>query len=177
MQNTNLISSMVVDHELTATKLLGGGMRIDCKIHDDNAALVHFIYAGKDYNFALTRWKATAFGKFRSLFHRVYTDTDMFGSSEIDVVTGNVLSSTNTSDQNKNVVKQAIKDIFDLLQVILTEYPKEILDCAVWFSDKYSSHIETNYSTYIHLVTCDCIIHNHFVAGNVARKVVYCSFG
>lgn len=77
--------------------------RVDCLIYKDNAAHAHFFYAEKDHNFALTRWKATAFAKFRSLFHRVYVDTD--------VNTGDVVASTNTWHQNKNVVKQAINDV------------------------------------------------------------------
>jgi hypothetical protein len=183
MQNTNIASSsssssssMVIDHELTV--IIGDAVaRVDCKIHRDNAAHAHFFYAGKDHNFALTLWKAKSFAKFRSLFHRVYVDIDKFGSSEVDVNTGDVVSSTNTADQNRNVVKQAIDDIFHLLHVILKEYPKEILDYAVWFCDKYAANLETNYSTYIHVMTCHCIVHGDFIAGHIARKVVYCPFG
>ena len=176
MQNTNTVSStMVVDYELTA--VLGDAVaRVDCLIYKDNAAHAHFFYANKDYNFALTRWKATAFAKFRSLFHKVYVNTDKFGSSEVDVNTGDVVASTNTSHQNKNVVKHAINDVFIVIDLILKEYPKEILDYAVWFCDKYAVHLESNYSTYIHVMACECIIDGHFVAANIPRKVVYCTF-
>ena len=44
-----------------------------------------------------------------------------------------VFASTNTSHQNKNVVKHAINDVFIVIDLILKEYPKEILDYAVWF--------------------------------------------
>lgn len=180
MQNTSASASAypstVSDYELTV--ILGDAVaRVDCKMYRDNAAHAHFFYAGKDHNFALTRWKATAFAKFRSLFHRVYADIDKFGSSEVDVDTGDVVSSTNTADQNKYVVQQAINDIFHLLNLILKEYPKEILDYAVWFCDKYAANVEQNYSVYIHVMACQCIIDGNFVAGNIDRKVVYCQFG
>ena len=166
---------MVVNYELTA--VLGDAVaRVDCLIYKDNAAYAHFFYAKKDHNFALTRWKATAFAKFRSLFHKVYVNTDKFGSSEVDITTGDVVASINTWHQNKNVVKQAIKDIFIVIDLILKEYPKEILDYAVWFCDKYAANIEKNYSVYVHVMACECIIDGHFVAADVARNVVYCAF-
>ena len=166
---------MVLDYKFTVN-LGDGAAQVDCKIYEDNAAHAHFYYFRKDYNFTLRRWKSTAFAQFRSLFHRVYDDSDKFGSSEVDPDTGDVISSTNTSDQNKNVVKQAINDVFRLLHFILKEYPREVIDYAVWFCDKHSSRADTEYSAYIHVLTCRCIIDGEFMAGNVARRVVYYPF-
>lgn len=167
---------MVFDHELT-TKLGDVRTRVDCKIHEDNAAHVHFFYLGKDYNFPLTRWKSAGFAKFRSLFHKVYDDIDKFGSSVVDPNTGDVVSSIGTSDQNKNIVKQAINDVFHSLNSILRQYPREILDYAVWFCEKHSFSSDTDYATYIQIVTCRVIVHSDFLAGNIDWRVVDLQFG
>jgi hypothetical protein len=147
----------IIDHELIV-KLDNVTFRVDCKINEDHTAKAYFNYYGKNYIFSLTRWRLTAFAKFRSLFCKVY-DIDKF-----------------ESNQDQDIVKHAIRDVFRLLHFILKEYPKEILDYAVWYTDKYCSRADTDYSTYIHVITCRCIVDSELLAGHVGRKVVYFPF-
>ena len=154
-----------------STKLGGVKIVVDFKIYQDNAADAHFIYLGSDYNFLMTRWKQKAFSLFRSKFHQVYTDTAKYGSTEVDPDTGDVVSSSSTAEQNKFTVLRAIKDVFLYLDMLLHQQPRSILDYAVWYREKKPSDLDS-YAKYIQLVTCHCIVHNDFLAGDIRWEVL-----
>ena len=101
----------------------------------------------------------------------MYTDTVKYGSTEIDPDTGDVASSSSTADQNKSTVLRAIKDVFLYLDLLLHQQPRSILDYAVWYCEKKSSYLDS-YAKYIQLVTCHCIVHSDFLAGDVRWEVL-----
>jgi hypothetical protein len=156
----------------TLTVLLGGNnIIVDYAVFQNNAAEAHFNYLGSDYSFSLTRWKQKAFSQFRSKFHAVYDDHDKFGSSCVDTDTGDVISSDNTSEQNKQVVVKSIEDIFLYLDTLLHQHPRSILDYAVWYREKHCDKLDT-YEKYIQLVTCHSIVHSDFLAGNIRWDII-----
>ena len=156
----------------TLTVLLGGNnVIVDYAVFQNNAAEAHFNYLGSDYSFSLTRWKQKAFSQFRSKFHAVYDDHERFGSSCVDSDTGDVISSDNTSEQNKQVVVKSIEDIFLYLDKLLHQHPRSILDYAVWYREKHCDKLDT-YEKYIQLVTCHSIVHSDFLTGNIRWDVI-----
>ena len=156
----------------TMSVILGGvNLSVDYKIFHNNAAEAHFNYLGSDYNFSITRWKQKAFSLFRSKFHEIYTDTVKYGSSVVDYDTGDVISSENNSRQNTEIVIRSIQDIFIYLDTILQQQPRSILDYAVWYREKHSDKLDT-YEKYIQLVTCHCIVHSDFLAGNIRWETI-----
>jgi hypothetical protein len=153
----------------TLSVLLGGNkITVDYTIFQNNAAEAHFNYLGSDYSFPLTRWKQKAFSQFRTKFHVVYDDHKKFGSS---YVTGDIISSDNTSEQNKQVVLRSIEDVFIYLDVLLHQHPRSILDYAVWYREKHCDKLDT-YEKYIQLVTCHSIVHSDFMAGNIRWNII-----
>ena len=158
------------DHQMALSDKFSPRIDVDFKINANNSATAHFIYLGAEYNFTMTRWQQKSFSAFRSKFHQIYTDTKKYGSSEIDPDTGDVVSSTCTSDQNKAIVLRAIKDIFLYLDVLLQTQPKSILDYAVWYREKHGSDVCT-YADYVQLVTCHCIVQSDFLVGSVCWEV------
>jgi hypothetical protein len=153
------------------TELGGVNVVVDYNVYQDNAALAHFVYLGSDYNFSMTRWKLKAFSAFRSKFHEVYTDSTKYGTTDVDPNTGDVVSSTSNATQNKLIVYRAIKDVFLHLDCLLQRQPRSILDYAVWYRERNSSNLDT-YAKYIQLVTCHCIVHSDFLAGNIRWEVL-----
>lgn len=156
----------------TLTVILGGvKLPVDYKIYQNNAAEAHFNYLGSDYNFSITRWKQKAFSLFRSKFHETYNDPIKYGSSVVDPDTGDVISSENNSCQNTEIVIKSLQDIFIYLDLILLQQPRSILDYAVWYREKHSDKLDT-YEKYIQLVTCHCIVHSDFLAGNIRWEII-----
>ena len=144
---------------------------VDFTIYQDNAADAHFVYLGSDYNFSMTRWKQKSFSAFRAKFHEVYTDTVKYGSTEVDPDTGDVVTSSSTATQNKSTVLRAIKDVFLYLDSLLQQQPRSILDYAVWYRENKPTDLGS-YAKYIQLVTCHCIVHSDFLAGNFKWEVL-----
>ena len=160
---------MALEGKYTTT--LGGAcVTVDYRVCQNNEGQAHFIYLGTDYNFSMTRWKQKAFSPFRAKFHEVYNDINKYGTSDVDPDTGDVISSSCTSDQNKQIVIRAIEDVFHYLNQLLEQHPRSILDYAVWYREK-NDKVET-YARYIQLVTCHCIVHSDFLAGNIRWEVV-----
>ena len=72
----------------------------------------------------------------------MYQDTSKDASSEYDNFI-DVGSSDSTAEQSKQIVLQAVKDVFIHLNSILVQQPRSILDYAVWYTEKYGTDITT----------------------------------
>lgn len=156
----------------TLSVLLGGvNLPVYYKIFQNNAVVAHFNYLGSDYNFSITRWKQKAFSTFKAKFHEKYSDSVKYGSSFVDPDTGDIISSQNSSKQNTEIVIKSVQDIFLYLDTILQQQPRSILDYAVWYREKHYDKLDT-YEKYIQLVTCHCIVHSDFLAGNIHWKII-----
>ena len=142
---------MALEGKYTTT--LGGAcVTVDYRVCQNNEAQVHFIYLGTDYNFSMTRWKQKAFSPFRAKFHEVYKDIDKYGTSDVDPDTGDVISSSCTSVQNKQIVIRAIEDVFHYLNQPITDFSPR---------DRSSSKAKNNFDASSELCLTPCVAQVH----------------
>jgi hypothetical protein len=127
-----------------------------------------FSYLGRLHEFKMSRWSGTGWAPFVTKFHVAHRDIVTFGSSTID---DNGMSTFDVTPEQLNaIVIESASDVFKYLDVLLISQQKQILDYSVWYRDR-NPPPET-YEEYIQLVTCHCIVHSQFLAGNLLWTVV-----
>lgn len=59
---------------------------------------------------------------------------------------------------------------FGLLRKILDKYQSSVMDYAFWYRENYPG--DKDYSSYITLRTCHCIVHSQFFSSQNSRDIV-----
>ena len=153
-------------------------VEVECDLYSGNYAYVYFMYLGIHYCFPITDWQTSAFPYFRATFHDVYTDAELYGSSEICAVSAEPLSSTSTEAHDKAIMLRAIRDIFRYCAVLIKTHPTGVLDYAHWYQYTQEGTMNTSmsymttYGEHIQWTTCQCIIQSDFLANLGSHQVV-----
>ena len=134
------------------------------------------MYLGIYCCFTITSWENSAFPQFRAAFHDVYTDTELYGSSEVCEVCGDHTSSTVTRD--KAIMLRAIRDIFRYFAKLIKTNPTGVIDYANWYQHTQEGTLNTSmsymatYGEHIQWTTCQCILQTNFLANITSHQVV-----
>lgn len=156
-------SSLLKRQSFTCT-LVGNSTPVSVDIMTSFAATVNFSFLGHPYMFSVTKWSRRGQAQFYSIFHEVQRDEDLFGTLEAD---GTVKK---TTEQKLNCIVQAIKDVMFCLNIITETHQRSVLDYAVYFREKVPD--DDTYGHYITLITCHCIVHQHFIYPSAQFTVV-----
>ena len=143
-------------------QLGGSPVRVNHSTGNDNTAIA-FSYMGNAYEFKIQQWCIRGWSNFAKAFHDCHDNYDLWGSSSED---DNGLVRFDISPEKKqNIIESAVKDIMNHLDLLLTQYGKQILGYAVWYREKSGGY--DTYEDYITKMTCHCIVDSQFISGNV----------
>ena len=145
------------------TSLTGESIILRVEIGIKYQAVVDFTYLRKPYSFTIDKWSGRGFSAFLLLFfEHAERDPAIYGEIDEEGV-------YNGSYRNKVAcVAHAIKDVMHCLDQIVTAQGRSVLDYATWFRE---NHSYDTYPHYITKVTCHCIVHSDFMAGNVRYEL------
>ena len=154
----------VFDTDLTATKV---SVKFSMKLSYE--ASMDFTWCGRTYTFNVTAWKSGGIDKFVKLFHQhAVRDTALFGSITVGV-DGLPLISMD-SVQKGNAVLQGCRDVMLCLGQILGPCQSSIMDYAMWYRENHKEDMD--YSSYITLRTCHCIVHSELLSPTYVRPLI-----
>ena len=130
---------------------------------------MEFSWMGRAYTFNVLAWKARGFDKFVKLFHQFTPrDPDVYGNIT-EGVDGQPLINMDTEHKG-NAIFQGCQDIMICLNKIFTCYQSSIMDYAMWYRENHKE--ETDYSSYITLRTCHCIVHSELFSPCTPRTLI-----
>lgn len=147
----------------------GSAVTVKVTINASYEAYLEFNLVGTPYSFSVTHWGRRGFAKFaHAFFKHSERDVAQFGGYEES--TDGVVTLNMTTEHKLNVVTQGVKDVMSCLNCIVSVHQRSVLDYAVWYCEHFPAH--DSYESYITLVTCNCIVHTHFLAPNVTWQIV-----
>lgn len=142
------------------------GVDVDVEIHIDargDLTTNVFFSFGKKYMFRITErcipgWTNIITKMIDHYGNGPYGERDAAGTLAV------------TTQQKKDAVRQAVRDIFVTLDRIMTVHERAVMGYAIWYSKNCG--VVDNYSKFITLVTCNCIIQSEFITPDVAWELV-----
>jgi len=90
-------------------------------------------------------------------------DSELFGGFDEE---GNYFGNV---DQKNNCVAQGCLDVIKTLDKITKAQQRFTVDYAIWYREKFNGL--RSYSQYITRITCHCIAHSQFFAGQVQYEL------
>lgn len=140
-----------------------------CLIRHSHAASLDFTWLGRTYTFKVPAWKSGGIDKFVKLFQEYEPrDAEEFGRRELGS-DGKWVPVMNNI-QKENAVLRGCQDIMACLHKILDKYQSSVMDYAFWYRENYPG--DKDYSSYIALRTCHCIVHSQFFSSQNSRDIV-----
>jgi hypothetical protein len=155
-------------HQFNST-VLGCQVSVEVSIKNSYEASMDFSLFGRTYTFNVWTWRSRRIDKFVKLFHsHEVRDEEAFGS--IHTEAGGVQNVRMTTPQKYAAVIHGCKDILTCLNKILNAYQRSVMDYAMWYRENHVE--ETDYSSYITLATCHCIVHSELFSPQVPFTLV-----
>jgi len=144
--------------------LIGNQVEVEVQIQATYLTILNFTFLTHPYTFQISKWRARGQAKFYTLFHEKVRNQNEFGCILDD---GSVQK---TQQQKINTVIQAVREFFHCLDQILRAHQRSVIDYAVWYRERPMA--DENYSTYITLLVCHCIVHTNFMYPSATYELV-----
>jgi hypothetical protein len=171
--------------------VMGNVLPIDINIENSYKASIDFSLFCVAYTFTIERWAKRGLSGYLIFFHSFAArDVTLFGLKTEDLdgmvsyyedATDLVLNADGTYTkgpgskamtvrQKLNCVEQGCKDIITCLGQIVQAHQRSMMEYAIWFHETYQT--PDDYRDFITLMTCQCVLHNDFMAPNITWSVV-----
>lgn len=160
---SEMSDQQVLFQEQLQVCLLDNQLTVEMKVMTTFLTHLSFVFLRNPYTFTIQKWRARGFATLFEKFHQYQRDVGEFGRFDVDGGMVVVL------DQKKNVIRQAVKDVFQCLNQILLTHQRAVLDYAVWYRER--NHGDS-YSAFITHLTCHCIVHTDFLVPSVQWTLV-----
>jgi hypothetical protein len=132
-------------------------------------AILDFTWCGRAYTFNVTAWKSGGIDKFVKLFHQhAARDPETYGSISSGAEGMPIVDMDST--QKGNAVLRGCMDVMTCLNQIIEPCQSSIMDYAMWYRENHKE--ETDYSSYITLRTCHCIVHSELLSPTYHRQLI-----
>jgi hypothetical protein len=171
--------------------VMGNNLPVDVNIENTYKATIDFTLFNIPYTFTIERWARRGLAGYLTLFHTFVqrdiatyclriedanglpnfyeNNTDITVNTDGTFVVG-AGARAMTLAQKLNCVEHGCRDIITCLGQIGTVHQRSMLEYAVWYRENHQN--PATYSEFITLTTCHCIVHNDFMAPNVAWTTV-----
>lgn len=149
--------------------LLSTPVQVHFKIRQSYSASMTFTWLDRDYTFNIPAWKGSGIDKFVTLFHQYqHRDEEKYGRMELSSGCGMI--PVMSVSQKRKAVLHGCQDVMACLHKILGRYQSSVMDYGVWYRECQLK--EDDYSSYITMHTCHCIVHSRFFSSKVPRELV-----
>lgn len=145
------------DSKITVELILHGSYQMECS----------FNLGFQAYRFNITKWSKNGFANFFRKFHKFcdHRDASIYGKLDDDE---NIDAS---SDQRKNCIYQATRDVFATISKIVQYHQRSIIEYSIWFRESAPKDTDL-YSDYITLIAAHCILHSNLMVAKIQYEDV-----
>eukprot|EP00835_Amoeboradix_gromovi_P003764 NODE_261_length_12589_cov_0.423139.p6 type:complete len:175 gc:universal NODE_261_length_12589_cov_0.423139:7187-7711(+) len=162
------MSTQIMDTFTFRATIMDSNITVHVNLFNNYRVVMDFNWLNTLYNFDVNSWSGRGLTTLVTFFlNHSPRDPNVFGS--ISPVDGTI---SVTGQQKKDIILQACKDIFHVIDQVVEKHGRSLLDYAVWYRDKRANYNPSDYAQYITREACNCIVHGELLAPNVLYDLV-----